>query len=231
MQSSGSGGGMALFGGSCRVAGCTITGNLAAIGGAGIEASNLDFLRIDNSIVFANTSDEPSFQIFPGGSPTTVRFSCIEGSFTGPGNIDQDPLFIDPGTGDYHVVVGSPCADAGHNNAVPLDDFDLDGDGITSERLPHDLDGNPRIVADRLDFDPGCGLGAVVDIGAFETPGTPLNDVLFADVNGDGAVDIDDLVQIVLNFGPYPGGCNFNDVDFNGQVDIDDIVAAVLNWG
>jgi hypothetical protein len=54
-----------------------------------------------------------------------------------------------------------------------------------------------------------------------------------ADVDGTGAVDIDDLVAVVLAFGacpPSPAACPA-DVDCNGVVDIDDIVEVVLAWG
>ena len=38
----------------------------------------------------------------------------------GEGNIDEDPLFIDPDNGDYHLTVNSPCIDAGDPES-PLD--------------------------------------------------------------------------------------------------------------
>jgi hypothetical protein len=60
-----------------------------------------------------------------------VVHSCIEGGYPGGSNIDQQPLFADPNTGDYHLQsqagrwdptrmawvtdsVTSPCIDAGH---------------------------------------------------------------------------------------------------------------------
>jgi hypothetical protein len=50
------------------------------------------------------------------------------------------------------------------------------------------------------------------------------------DTDGSGVVDIDDVVNVVLDFGT-PGVNNGGDVDFNGIVDIDDIVVTVLNFG
>jgi uncharacterized repeat protein (TIGR01451 family) len=60
--------------------------------------------------------------------------------------------------GDYRLGAGSPAIDAGDNASLPADDDDLDGDGDTSETLPLDLDGNPRIVSN------------AVDLGAYEVP-------------------------------------------------------------
>ncbi|MHC4659374.1 MAG: choice-of-anchor Q domain-containing protein, partial [Planctomycetota bacterium] len=64
--------------------------------------------------------------------------------------------------GDYHLLPGSPCIDAGDNNSVPADTTDLDGDGNTTEPIPWDLDGNPRVVDGDNDGN------SVVDMGAYE---------------------------------------------------------------
>ena len=37
----------------------------------------------------------------------------------GSGNISADPLFVDPGNGDYHLTADSPCVDAGDPEFVP----------------------------------------------------------------------------------------------------------------
>ena len=91
----------------------------------------------------------------------------------GPGNISADPLFVGPGTGDYHILPGSPCIDAGDNTAVP--------DGITT-----DLDGNPRFVDDPDTDDTGFGKPPIVDMGAYEFQ---FQDPC-ADEDGDGRVAI-----------------------------------------
>ena len=35
------------------------------------------------------------------------------GGWTGTGNIDADPLFLDVANGDLHLQAGSPCIDTG----------------------------------------------------------------------------------------------------------------------
>ncbi len=102
----------------------------------------------------------------------------------GDGNIDTDPCFVDTGywadandpnitvepndpnatwiDGDYHLRPRSPCIDVGDNDSVPEDTNDLDGDGNTTEPIPWDLDGHPRIVDGNNDGN------SVVDMGAYE---------------------------------------------------------------
>ncbi|MHC4942534.1 MAG: right-handed parallel beta-helix repeat-containing protein [Planctomycetota bacterium] len=44
------------------------------------------------------------------------------------GNIDADPLFCGPASGDYHLTRTSPCIDAGSAEAPCLPSKDIDGD-------------------------------------------------------------------------------------------------------
>ncbi|MDO8587697.1 MAG: right-handed parallel beta-helix repeat-containing protein [Armatimonadota bacterium] len=44
-------------------------------------------------------------------------------------DISADPLFADPANGDYHLLPGSPCIDAGWNGAPGLPAVDMDGQG------------------------------------------------------------------------------------------------------
>ena len=63
----------------------------------------------------------------PFGDPD-VTYTCITGGFTGEGNIDEDPLFIDPSAGNgsayngleavWGLQEGSPCIDAGDPDPV-----------------------------------------------------------------------------------------------------------------
>jgi hypothetical protein len=54
-----------------------------------------------------------------------------------------------------------------------------------------------------------------------------------ADVDGNGAVDVDDLIAVILAWGPCPAPpepCD-PDIDNNGSVDVDDLIAVILGWG
>lgn len=82
-----------------------------------------------------------------------VIHSCVRGGYDGIGNIQGDPILI----GDTYKLDGrSPCIDAGNRVDVP-DEFDLDADGDTTEPIPVDIEGNPRVRGK-------------LDIGAFESP-------------------------------------------------------------
>jgi hypothetical protein len=48
------------------------------------------------------------------------------------------------------------------------------------------------------------------------------------DVNGDGAVDVDDMLQVLSAWG-QPGG--LADVTRDGIVNIDDLLAVLIAWG
>ncbi len=89
----------------------TISNNTAAENGGGIWT--YDYLYIINSILWNNSPEE----IYGSASAT---YSDIEGGWAGEGNIDSDPLFVDPANGDYHLTENSPCIDAG-DPASPLD--------------------------------------------------------------------------------------------------------------
>ena len=82
--------------------------------------------------------------------------------------MSTDPLFADPGAGDFHLRNQSPCIDAGSNELVEADLADLDGDGIRFEAVPMDADGQRRLMDDRQVVDTGVGVGPIVDLGAYE---------------------------------------------------------------
>jgi len=145
------GGGMANIGGSPTVVNCTFIGNVATFNGGGMF-NIINSPTVTNCILWGDSPEEIS-----GGTPT-VTYSDVQGGFPGTGNIDADPLFVDPDNGDLHLQPGSPCIDAADNTAVPQD-------------LTTDLDGNPRFLDVPETPDTGNGTLPIVDMGAYESLG------------------------------------------------------------
>ncbi|MHC4617362.1 MAG: right-handed parallel beta-helix repeat-containing protein [Planctomycetota bacterium] len=167
VEESAGGGGHGLGGGiycdssgQVSVRNCTIVANTASgdpmkLGqgyGGGVYSSS--GTTISSGILWGNAADDGP-QAYGGGS---VTYSDVEGGYSGQGNINADPLFAD--ANDYHLLVGSPCIDAGDPNyAGPPDETDLDG--------------SPRVVMGR------------VDMGAYEFQGVVYVDGLApGDPNG-----------------------------------------------
>lgn len=110
-------------GGTADLESCTIVGNLAATTPFGTSIGGIvGACSLRNSIVRDN-----SFVQIDSATATSVTYCNVQGSFGGTGgNIDADPGFVAPAAGDYHLVPGSPCIDAG--------DFALvDPDGTRSD--------------------------------------------------------------------------------------------------
>jgi predicted outer membrane repeat protein len=121
---------------------CTFSGNKGGQGGAifcadGSNATVTDCILWDDWAVDGNEiALHAGFQ--EGASSLTVSYSDIQGGATGvyvggdsrinweAGNIDDDPNFVQRGrwdpngfwlAGDYHLLAGSPCIDAGAPNS------------------------------------------------------------------------------------------------------------------
>lgn len=180
-------------GGSLTVRNSTIYANATGShdNGAGIDALGVGGLDVRNSILWGNGAS--SFTPFPlqiyALSPYLPPYSIVEGATPDPTIhlTGDDPAFLDPvgpdgipGTADDNLRLdpASPAIDAGDTAALPPDTDDLDDDTNTTEPLPLDLDGNPRV------FDSPLAAGSGVDIGPYELgcTGPP-------DCNGNGVRD------------------------------------------
>ena len=107
---------------------CTICGNTATGSGGGLYSGAWDFRTVANSIFWGNSAAAGS-QIFKDpGSYLNVTYSDVQGGWSGLGNIDADPLFVDQAAGDYHLTWNSACKNVGNNNAAGLAASDFEGD-------------------------------------------------------------------------------------------------------
>lgn len=139
-------GGSALYlqGGNPQVRNCTICFNEFSYSGepdtGAVHCQDGSGSAISNCILWAN-----EVAAIAHGDPL-VSCSNIEGGWPGEGNIDADPCFVDPNSGDYHLrsergrywpehdvwvldKVTSPCIDAGDPyddpSAEPMPNGDL----------------------------------------------------------------------------------------------------------
>jgi len=159
--------GIVIAGGSPTITNVTVVDNEF-----GIEAYRDADPRIGNSILWNNVSSDLY--------GCAACYSCIQRGAAGEGNFGEDPMFVDPESGDYHLRsergrywpahdvwvlddVTSPCVDAGD----PAADF-------SGERKPN---------AGRLNLG---AYGGTAFAGMSESP-------FSTDVNGDGIVDERDL--------------------------------------
>ena len=131
------------------LANCTLAGNDSAKGaGFHLDAS---FATVANCILWANHAGEDSEIDLASASTVCVRYCNLDGGLSsigirgdsvldwGDGNIDTDPLFVDAGQYDVHLLLASPCVDAGDPNTSP-------------EWAPYDMDGQERIRNGRIDI-------------------------------------------------------------------------------
>ncbi len=135
-------GGISCYGTDAHISGCTIIGNT----GSGIWRYYDDEgqPRVTNCIVRGNAEVQIEGDI-------DVTYSNIEGgwenggepaqqdedAWEGEGNIDADPCFAF--AGDYHLMPGSPCIDAGDPNYI-------------AEPNETDIEGKARVLSGRIDM-------------------------------------------------------------------------------
>jgi len=169
-------------GATVLIGGCLIAGNTAAVHGGGINNTNASPTLVSTTVssntatfrgagIYNNANGGPSQPAASGlivwanngenvGNNGTARllanFSNIQGGVIGGvGNINRDPLFVDPATNNYKLGTGSPCIDTGQNTNTPalgniVTDFELDARGYDGDSL-----GRPVGVGDSSDYDMG----------------------------------------------------------------------------
>src|SRR5699024_5241363 len=122
------GGGMYNASSSPVLTNVTLSGNTAHNRGGGMYNS-FSSPKIYNSIIWGNTAADGTniYNFDITLDPPQFSHSLIQGSggstgwditfgTDGGNNIDSDPLFTDPASGDYSLQPSSPAIDAGSNS-------------------------------------------------------------------------------------------------------------------
>jgi len=218
-SASGYGGGLGCDNSAPTLINCTISGNSAEYRSGGVHCGWDSSPTLTNCIVWDNLGGS-IYLISERSSNPKVSFSCIEGEelWPGEGNINSDPLFVQPGhwhdngtpdnpwddiwiEGDYHLKPGSPCIDSGTSQGAPS----------------FDIEGNSR----------PCGEG--VDMGAYEAGNCFVTAVSFLRgyINSDRKLNIADAIfvlQYLLAGGEAPRCLKAADSNDSGSLEVADAV-------
>jgi subtilisin family serine protease len=170
----------------------------------GVFADALDSRKatISNCIIWGN--DDGSLD--PLGY-YNVTYCCVEGGYSGTGNISSDPCFV-PEANDYHLDSNSLCIDTADNNAV-TDPNELD------------IDGEDRIIDGNSDGT------ATVDMGADEYYWSG------ADFNLDAFVNFLDFAIFATAWQTTSGQTGYNDhcdLEDNNAIDYNDLRVFCDDW-
>ncbi len=79
---------------------CTLSGNSAAVSRAAIQSDTGSSLTVRNSVLWNDTPAE--IALF--GGTISVSYTDVQGSYTGTGNINSNPLFIGGAAGTWTAV-------------------------------------------------------------------------------------------------------------------------------
>jgi hypothetical protein len=219
------GSGISAFSGTITFESCTVTGNHSYENGGGMFVWSA-IVYMENCTISDNTADDMGGGIFLfghlSGSATlrscilwnenatevegktiSVQYSDVEGGYSGTGNINTDPFFVDTAGGDYHLRWVSSCIDTGDPGYVP-------------QPSDKDIDGEPRVMrANR------------VDMGSDEVG--PKQ----ADFNRNGIIDGLDLLVLINSWLAAEGDAHWYplcDLHQNKQIDAMDYAEFTGDW-
>ncbi len=162
----------------------TITGNNAEVG-SGILLFNGSSSSIVNSIVWGNGGEQSIY--LDDFSEANITFS--DAAWEGEGNINQNPLFVNPDANNFSLQSNSPCIDSGSP------DFPLDPDGTIADMGAFYFDQSESAELGDLN---GDAIINILDLVSLVDVILQQGQYSFlGDVNSDGINNIIDVVIMV----------------------------------
>jgi hypothetical protein len=137
---------------------------------------------LDNVVVWGNKTSV----MLDALSTISLTFSDVQGGYTGEGNTDADPLFVDAAANDFRLRPGSPAAGTGRNGE-DMGAFPVATEGGTFTRGDANADG---------EVDIGDAVTVLFYLSS-QGDAPPCLDALDADDSGQ--VGLDDAIDL-LNF-------------------------------
>jgi len=113
MNSAFEGGGVSCNGANPTITNNTITGNSADSLGGGIFCGNGSNPVITNTIMWNDSAGAGSEIFTDGTSLPNITYSNVQGGWSGNGNINCQPFFCSPDTGNYYLADNSCCIGTG----------------------------------------------------------------------------------------------------------------------
>lgn len=101
---------------------CTFADNSSGYG-RGICTTGCSWGTVTNCVFWSGSSPSGEKEVYNADSDLGLTYSCVQGGYSGTGNVDMDPLFADPANGNYTLQPDSPCIDAGTADGAPNTDI------------------------------------------------------------------------------------------------------------
>jgi predicted outer membrane repeat protein len=113
-STNGNGGAIGCMSGSNTfITNCTITANYAGNYGGAVYSGYTSSIFL-NTILWGDSATNQNNELFGYNAAT---YCDVEDGYSGEGNLNTDPLFVDPSNADFHLQAESPCIDAGDPNS------------------------------------------------------------------------------------------------------------------
>jgi len=232
------------------IANCGIIGNFAADIGGGILSDVFEEnSAVTNCILWANRPDQVAEADLRGSA--SLSYSNVQGGWSGLGNIDVDPCFVEPGkwvdANDPNIVV-----EPNDPNAVWVDgDYHLKSEGwywhtgrkvwtwdedVTSRCIDAGNPGSP-LGDEPLSVPPDpnneWGENLRINMGAYggtaEASMPPYDWALLSDITNDGTVDFIDFAHLANLYTDQDEQLPA-DFDRDGDVDYADLHLLTQDW-